>query len=201
MGTGHNRSAQREATHARLVMAFLDLVDESGSQRITVQQICKTAGVNRSTFYAHFRDIYDVVEYVTDYLLNELRGKFSRLRDGGALSMEAGIRTVVSHTYAHQYFYRVSSSAGIAFPHDKMRDTGYEFFLEQLIAPQCLRVGITDDAEIAYYATHFFSGLSGVMRRWLEGGCQETPETLVQILDRCLPKCLQSSRGEGGRLP
>lgn len=187
MGTGHNRSAQREATHARLVMAFLELVDENGSQRITVRQICDVAGVNRSTFYAHFRDIYDVVEYVTDYLLNELRDKFSRLQDDGALTMEAGISTTVSHTYAHQYFYRISSAAGIAFPHDKMRDTGYEFFLERLIAPQCLRAGITDETEIAYYAAHFFSGLSGVMRRWLEGGCRESPEQVEHILLACLP--------------
>ena len=176
-------------------MAFLALTERGGGRKVTVRQICDAAGVHRSTFYAHFRDIYDIVEYVTDYLQDELRDKFSRLRDGGALSMAAGIRTVVSHTYAHQYFYRVSSSAGIAFPHDRMRSTGYHLFLELLLAPQCLRAGITDETEIAYYAAHFFNGLSGVMRRWLEGGCREGPGQIEHILCSCLPGWLPDPKG------
>ena len=32
--------------------------------KITVREICEGAGVHRSTFYAHYQDVYDLVEKV-----------------------------------------------------------------------------------------------------------------------------------------
>lgn len=44
----------------RISSAFLDLVTEKPFHNITVRNIVERAHVNRSTFYAHYLDIYDL---------------------------------------------------------------------------------------------------------------------------------------------
>lgn len=51
--------------------------------RIRVTRLCAECGVNRSTFYDHFRDVYDVVDSVVRQLLQELDALSDRVREGG----------------------------------------------------------------------------------------------------------------------
>lgn len=201
MGTGYDRSAQKEATRTRLTAALLKLADQNKGQKITVQQVCQLAGVNRSTFYAHFRDLYDIVEYVTNYLSNELSDLLSRQRDAGALTTDMGISIIVSHTYAHRYFYRIHPLSHVAQPYEKLHLTGHNLWQEYLIAPKCLAAGIIDPVEIEYYTIHFHEGMSCILGHWLKGGCRESPEQMARILRACFPSLPPGNRGEGGRLP
>jgi AcrR family transcriptional regulator len=50
-------------TRQMLEKAFNDLIEEKGFQAISVQDITERAGVNRATFYAHFEDKFDLLDY------------------------------------------------------------------------------------------------------------------------------------------
>lgn len=58
MNIKNNKKAQesKEKIQASLCM----LLKEKGHQYLNIKEICQTAGVNRSTFYAHFDSIEDV---------------------------------------------------------------------------------------------------------------------------------------------
>ena len=47
----------------RLENAFWELLAERNYHKITVTDIAEDCGINRMTFYYHFRDIYDLVEW------------------------------------------------------------------------------------------------------------------------------------------
>ncbi|ASR48963.1 hypothetical protein B4V02_20795 [Paenibacillus kribbensis] len=49
--------------------AFIDLLDKSGFEAITVQEIANAAMVNRSTFYLHYVDKYDLLQKTADQAL------------------------------------------------------------------------------------------------------------------------------------
>jgi AcrR family transcriptional regulator len=49
-------------TRLLLEQAFMDILKEKGFQTITVHDITERAGVNRATFYAHFRDKYALLD-------------------------------------------------------------------------------------------------------------------------------------------
>lgn len=51
--------------------------------RIRVTRLCTACGVNRSTFYDHFRDVYDVVDSIERHLLRDLDALSDRVRAGG----------------------------------------------------------------------------------------------------------------------
>ena len=50
-------------TRQLLEQAFLDVVAEKGFQAVSVQDIAEKAGVNRATFYDHFTDKYELLDY------------------------------------------------------------------------------------------------------------------------------------------
>ena len=47
-----------------IAKTFTELLDEKPMSKITVKDIVERCGVNRNTFYYHFKDIPDVVEFI-----------------------------------------------------------------------------------------------------------------------------------------
>ncbi|MDL2218953.1 TetR/AcrR family transcriptional regulator [Ruminococcaceae bacterium OttesenSCG-928-O06] len=69
--------APREDQRVRLTKtllqnAFLELLTEKPVQSVTVKELCQRAGVNRGTFYLHYKDVYDLLEKMEDALLRDL---------------------------------------------------------------------------------------------------------------------------------
>lgn len=54
----------------KIFSAYLQLVEEKSIDKITVSEICEMADINRSTFYRHYYDIYDLDEKVETYFVN-----------------------------------------------------------------------------------------------------------------------------------
>lgn len=48
--------------------ALINLLNEKDIDYITVKEICKTAGFNRSTFYLHYETIYDLLNETIEYV-------------------------------------------------------------------------------------------------------------------------------------
>ena len=46
--------------------------------KITVKELCEQANVNRATFYAHYRDLFDLHEEIERERARELFGEFQR---------------------------------------------------------------------------------------------------------------------------
>lgn len=59
-------------TEIRMQTAMLEIMKNTEFKKITVKKICEKAGVNRSTFYAHFIDIYDMLDKMQIELRKEL---------------------------------------------------------------------------------------------------------------------------------
>ena len=54
-----------------LLQAFIMLVREKGHSNLTVQEITERATINRATFYAHFNDLDDFLEFVVSETFQE----------------------------------------------------------------------------------------------------------------------------------
>ena len=65
-----------------IAKTFTELLDEKPMSKITVKDIVERCGVNRNTFYYHFKDIPDVVEFI-------LKKKWDGLtKNGGSGTMQ-----------------------------------------------------------------------------------------------------------------
>lgn len=56
----------------KIIYAAAELMKEKSYRKISVAEICEKAGINRSTFYRNFKDVYDMVEKLPQELLRKL---------------------------------------------------------------------------------------------------------------------------------
>lgn len=53
-----------DLTKKALATAFKVLVKEQGVEKVTVMDLCDSCGLNRKTFYYHFKDKFDLAEWI-----------------------------------------------------------------------------------------------------------------------------------------
>lgn len=70
-------------TKKNLMDAFWDLYSKGGIGKVSVREIVKKAGYNRSTFYEYFIDIYDVLEQIEASILPDIEKHKDIIRKTG----------------------------------------------------------------------------------------------------------------------
>lgn len=97
-------------TKRALAASFEKLLTKRGLNKITVKDIVEDCGVNRQTFYYHFHDIYDLMEWVfrdtADTLLKD-QEQCDSWEDGldallGFLRENRGLVTHAYHSVSHE---------------------------------------------------------------------------------------------------
>ena len=66
MNTKNNK--RRRESVEKIEKVFVELLQTQELNELTVSDICKKAGINRSTFYANYVDIYELADKVKQRL-------------------------------------------------------------------------------------------------------------------------------------
>lgn len=76
--------------------AFLDLTKEKDIDKITVKDIVEKCNITRQTFYYHFQDIMDVIEWSMQQRMEEILSKSLKV-----ISVQEAVRILVSSVDKH----------------------------------------------------------------------------------------------------
>ena len=163
---------RRRESQQRMESAFVKLLQERELEEITVTDICKSAGVNRTTFYANYQDIYALAEAVQQKLHREVMQLY---QEGDARGYDNVFLSLFRHIRENQLFYKtyfkLERSDRIPFLGDEVyRYT--EYYGKEYYGGR----------HMEYHITFFKSGLNAILKKWLEGGCRETPEEMAGII-------------------
>ena len=70
-----------EKTKHSIFNAFIRLRSHKPLERITVKELCETAKINKSTFYAHYVDIYDLSEHIENDIVFNVIQNLNNIED------------------------------------------------------------------------------------------------------------------------
>jgi AcrR family transcriptional regulator len=70
-----NNSQKVKETIQKTKEAFIELCVEKKIDKISIKELTAKAGINRSTFYAHFQDIYDLKNQVLEEFASTMQEK------------------------------------------------------------------------------------------------------------------------------
>lgn len=88
--------------------ALFELVIEKGFTAVTVRDIARRAKVNRSTFYRHYLNKYDLLNRYLDQLQRHVAEAASRAENTAVRErVPGGLLLLVQHIQEHAPFYRV----------------------------------------------------------------------------------------------
>lgn len=89
--------------------AFIDLLEETDLEKITVNRIAERATINRVTFYLHYRDIPEMLEKLADDMINEILAIVDDVRNQ-SLSIDRDwsiLVKILEHVAENSKFYKV----------------------------------------------------------------------------------------------
>lgn len=174
-------------TEIRMEAAMLDIMKHINFEKITVKKICEKAKVNRSTFYAHFIDIYDMLDKMEIELSRDLLNRYSIQSEqkNYVFSIKSFI-PFLQHIKDHSYFYKITLQSRKSFPIRR----GYEPLWNNIIKPRCEKAGITSEDEIMYYFIYFQAGFTMILKYWIDTGCKKSETELAETIKNCIPTIL-----------
>ena len=165
MNTKNNK--RRKASQDKIETAFIELLQTQDMKDITISDIIKAAGLNRSTFYANYIDLYDLADKTRKRLENEFTCLFA---DYDYLHEHSGALRMFTHIKENQLFYKTYFKLCLD---DRHLITLYD-------TKRAEKEHI--DSNIRYHIEFFRNGLNAIIKLWLAGGCQESPEEMAEVL-------------------
>ena len=179
MNTKNNKRSQN--TDEAIIRAAFETMLMGGKQisRITVREICEKAGINRSTFYAHYTDVFDLFERVELHIAEMCSDRMETAFPEGFRAM---MKTVFEFILEYKDFYQIYYSELSQLSH--LMQFMVDPFREQIDKVSNQDMGFGVEGEAVYHFRFFTAGISSMIGTWLAGNCRETPDQICDILLR-----------------
>lgn len=173
--------------------ALIALIEERGLDAITVNDLCERADLNRGTFYNHFHDKENLLTALENEVLAEvalLQARMQSVTLGDMLAFRVAGRPVPALVDLFEYlrgesdFLRaVLGSGGDVRFGPRLREAVCENLVQNILHEK-YRTNPTPF--VCYYVAFYASAYLGIIARWVENGCPETPEEMARIAMRLL---------------
>ncbi|MCH5158751.1 MAG: TetR/AcrR family transcriptional regulator [Clostridiales bacterium] len=171
----------KKRTTAKIRATLVNMLGNKDIDKVTVTDLCTSAGINRATFYYHYdsvRDVFHEVERLTEEEFNEFLNQ-TALNDDG----------VPDKNFYTTFFEFIARNANICkmilnSPH-KTDDS----FMARAMEAGCNKaMNVIKNllpscpvSKIKYYYLFVSHGFLGLMTYWLNTGMKETPEEIALI--------------------
>lgn len=183
MNTKNNQRFQDN--EKKIEECLVCMLDTRDIGQITVRSICQAANINRTTFYSHYQDVYDLLGKLEQKMNARLMAQYDASKLNGAFFTTAEyILPFLNFIREHQSFYRACLNKRKNFP----IEVGFEPLWNKAVKPNALQKGITAEEEMMYYFVFYQAGITMCLKRWVDHDCQEPPEQICNYFMNCLPK-------------
>ena len=146
--------------------ALLLLMQKKAYSQITIQEITKEAGVNRSTYYRNFNSKETIIQYV----FGEIIDRFDDFSGGTpALSLPESISEMFDHFYEYRQTFLTIHRAGLSH---LLLDAFNEYF-RKLCGPE-------DDGNLLYEIAYHTGGIFNIFILWLDQDMKMPPESVAE---------------------
>lgn len=170
------KAEYRSAIRSRKLIneALVDLLLEKQLDKITVTDVVKRAEINRGTFYAHYKDIKDVINHWVEEAFSSIRDAIA-MSQSSLMDMPHALLTQVQTILEENLdFYRkiMNSSASI-FIEEQLVQVVLDYLLEHE-----MDFAGENYEQYAFKVRFSAGGLSNLYREWSEG---HVPMTLDEL--------------------
>ena len=163
-------------TQRLIAQALKTLMSEKPLEKITIQNIADLCGIKRQTFYYHFRDIYDALEWLYEEETVSILQQFSSVENwedpallilkymqensAACLNVLNSMGNKLIRKFFFQDFYTIYHKAFINLT------AGYDL----------------DPKLVDFFARMTVYAIEGSAINWLEEGMKRSPEELVTMV-------------------
>lgn len=142
------------------------LLQQKNIKQITVRELTEYVGINRGTFYLHYKDIYDLVEQIEQEIIDAFAKVLSHYT---IVDLQTRPYKVFSDVCTFLYANREICAALLSDNGDMHFILNLRKFIRQKCMQEIIEAYHLDDLEAYHYVYSYFeSGTVGIIRYWLE---------------------------------
>lgn len=162
-----------QSTEEKIKKALFSLLKIRKYNDISIKEICYEAGINRSSFYAHYQDINDLMIKTEQELSKKMMKIFNPQQKWDKQVFEK----MFDFLYENRIFYK------------SYLTTNEQTFMEQSdfvnyidIVNRNIVNNKYNQNEVIYHMAFFAGGIKAMSKSWIMGNCKETPQQMSEIL-------------------
>lgn len=161
------------STEEKIQKALFSLLRIKEYNNISIKEICYEAGINRSSFYAHYQDINDLMIKTEQQLSSSIIKIFNPKTEWN----KSVFAELFEFLEKNKVFYKAYLTTNEqAF----MEKSDFTSFIKIVNKNNIGSVFLPN--EKIYHMAFFAGGLKALSKSWILNGCKETPEQMAQIL-------------------
>ena len=175
---GGNMKKQPERTamtRSILIDTFLELSNQMPLDKITVAEISRKSGFNRSTFYQYFNDTQHLLSCLEDDLLLYIKTRIiSQIGEAHPEHLFVDLFIKINAEKRSTLKLLLGSSSNNSFP-AKLKESLIPLFAAQMKIP-------ADDSQTAYKLDFYLSGIISIISRWITSETPMPPEEYALLV-------------------
>jgi AcrR family transcriptional regulator len=176
-----NHKLDRRKKYTRLVLknSLITLLKTKSLSKITVKEICEEADVNRSTFYAHYHDQFDLLEKIEQEVIANVEvalNEYDFSKDDEAVEMIEVLLDYVSDNFDLFYTLLIIN-----------RDHSFEKRVMDLARKYLIKnwenIEEADAMLYEYGGTFVISGSIYVIKQWMTNQMDRSPTEIAKLIN------------------
>ena len=169
--------ADSNITKRALANALKELMTEGPFEKINVAHICQRCDMNRKSFYYHFKDKYDLVNWIFDTEFIAATSQKS-MTDGWEF-----ITDLCVYLYENRSFYRkalkIEGQNSFSEHFQEMLSSVVEIYIHEIL----------EGENAQDFHVHFFSdGIVAAIKRWILDKNSIPPEEFIRLSKSCIQR-------------
>ncbi|MBP2079607.1 TetR/AcrR family transcriptional regulator [Oceanobacillus polygoni] len=175
------KKLDRRKKYTRMVLkeSLLELLNDKPISTITIKELCARADINRSTFYSHYTDQYDLLNQIEEEIIQELNQTLLQYDYKKEKEMLAMTKYLLDYVMSRSEHFRIlfSDHGSKGFQHHVMESA-------QAHIRTNLEQGRKQISEnhLNYITLFVISGSIHIIEKWLSSGMQESTEEMTKII-------------------
>lgn len=192
-----NKFETKYQNSAKLMdQALIELLNDKDFEYITVKEICKKAGVNRSTFYLHYETIDELLSETCQWYLEKFYEYYNNLEDRISVKdidkMNIDDLILTSPKYLIPYLTFIKENkkimtACVSKPGLLNCNKIYDDMFDHIVKPIMERFSIPKE-DMKYIYSYFVNGINALIGVWIQNGFKESIEHISQLIVNMIPK-------------
>ena len=184
-------SSKVKQTKQILKDAFIELYRNKSIDKISVKEITTLTGLNRGTFYIHFKDIYDLLKQIENEFLHdveELSNKILLFNDNtfeeNFRNINTGFLEMLKYIEKRKTYVEVllGENGDLSFARKFQNHT------KQILYTYFKNIGLINNGINEFNLEYISSGNMGIIIYWIETGMKISVEELTQMLGKFIFK-------------
>lgn len=171
----------RKTRYTRMILqdSLFELMEKKPITKITIKELCETADINRTTFYAYYADQYDLLRKIEDETLSWVKESISSLI--GKTDKHETMKVLEG---IFQYF--VENSRHLQILMSEQGDIDFQKQLFTLVYRECgISPSTEADSNLSVREEYFIfvvNGSIGLIQHWLKSGINRSAKEMAEII-------------------